>query len=215
MSDLYFADPKTLLLGALTGFIFGFLLHKSGVADFKVIVGQFLLKDFTMLKVMLTAISVGAIGIYGMRQFDIEVTLHIKTAALFGNILGGILFGIGMVMLGYCPGTGVAAAATGSRHAIFGLLGMLVGAAAYAEVYPLFKTSVLESGNFGKVTFDSITGISPWVFIHIIIIGSLAIFYLLKKIDKKPKIYRGTGESKSKKIKLKIKKRKPVKSSVH
>jgi hypothetical protein len=68
MSEHFFADANTLLLGGVTGFVFGFLLQKGGVADFRVIVGQFLLKDFTMLKVMLSAVVVGAIGIYGMRQ---------------------------------------------------------------------------------------------------------------------------------------------------
>jgi len=184
MFDGLLADQKTLLLGASTGFVFGFLLQKGGVADFRVIVGQFLLKDFTMLKVMLSAVVVGAIGIYGMRQMGLEVELHIKNAALLGNVLGGVIFGIGMATLGYCPGTGVAAMATGSRHAVAGVLGMIFGAALYAEAYPAMKSSVLGVGDFGKETLGTLTGLSPWWFILLIACAALGVFLALERLEK-------------------------------
>ncbi|MHC5001987.1 MAG: YeeE/YedE thiosulfate transporter family protein, partial [Planctomycetota bacterium] len=109
-----FADPTSLALGAATGLVFGFLLQKGGVTRFQVIVGQFLLKDFTVLKVMLTAIVVGAIGIYGMRAAGMDVPLHVKGTALLANVLGGLIFGVGMAILGYCPGTALAAIGDGS-----------------------------------------------------------------------------------------------------
>lgn len=108
MFEHFFANPSTILMGGVTGFLFGFLLQKGGVTRYNVIVGQFLLKDFTVLKIMLTAVIVGSVGIYGMRALGLDVNLHVKTTALLGNALGGLIFGAGMAVLGYCPGTAVA-----------------------------------------------------------------------------------------------------------
>lgn len=182
MYEHFFADPITILLGALTGLVFGFLLQKGGVTRFSVIAGQFLLKDFTVLKVMLTAIVVGAIGIYGMLLMGAlgPDELHIKNATLLGNGLGGVIFGIGMAVLGYCPGTGVAAIGDGSRHAIAGLVGMLVGAGVYAEVYPWMKSSILGIGDFQKATLASATGLSPWWFIVALAMIAIVLFLLLE-----------------------------------
>jgi hypothetical protein len=175
-----FDTPDKLALGLITGVAFGFLLHKGGVTKFRTIVGQFLLKDFTVLKVMLTAVVVGGIGIYGLLGVDLA-SLHVKTMVLGGVVLGGLIFGVGMTLLGYCPGTGVAAMAEGSRHAIVGVLGMLVGAAIYAEVAPLMKATVLQIGNFGKITLADVTGLSPWVFLAALTVGATLLFAALER----------------------------------
>ncbi len=157
-----FASPTTLLLGALTGLVFGFLLQKGGVTRFQTIVGQLLLRDFTMIKIMLTAVVVGGVGIYGMLAMGMDVGLHVKNAAILGNLVGGVIFGVGMAILGYCPGTGVAAIGDGSRDAIPGVLGMLVGAAVYAEAHPWLKATLLDPLDLGKETLITATGIGPW-----------------------------------------------------
>ena len=174
MYEPFFASPGTLLMGAVTGLIFGFLLQKGGVTRYNVIVGQFLLKDFTMMKIMLTAVVVGGIGIYGMLEVGMITKLHVKAAHLLANAVGGVLFGIGMAVLGYCPGTGVAALGDGSRHAIPGVLGMIVGAALYAETYPWMKANVLGLGDLGKETLVTVTGLSPWWFMAALAIAVIA-----------------------------------------
>lgn len=185
MFENFFSDSNTLILGGVTGLAFGFLLQKGGVTRFNVIVGQFLLKDFTVLKIMLTAIVTGAIGIYGLRHLGFEFPLHIKNTALLGNAVGGLIFGAGMAVLGYCPGTGIAAIGDGSRHAIFGVLGMLAGAALYAEVYPLLKSQVLGIGDFGKVTFATATDLSPWWFILSLLVLAVVGLNALERWEQK------------------------------
>ncbi len=152
-----------LALGLLTGFFFGFLLQKGQVTKYRVILGQFLLRDFTMLKIMLTAVVVGGFGVFALLDFGLVESLHIKPMILGSVITGGAILGIGMGILGYCPGTLVAAIAEGSRHAIFGLLGALLGAVVYAEVYPLFESTLLKMGDFGKITLNGLTGGSPYL----------------------------------------------------
>jgi hypothetical protein len=175
-----FDTPEKLALGLITGVVFGFLLQKGQVTKFRTIVGQFLLKDFTVLKVMLTAVIVGGIGVYAMHGME-WASLHIKPLVLGGVVFGGLIFGAGMALLGYCPGTGVAAVAEGSRHAIFGVLGMLVGAALYAEVYPLLKSTVLTVGSVGKVTLPDATGLSPWFYLVSLAIGGALLFLALER----------------------------------
>lgn len=179
-----FDDPLTLLLGGLTGMVFGFLLQRGGVTRFRVILGQFLLKDFTVLKVMLTAVVVGGVGIYGMRAMGLDVPLHVKDAALLGNALGGAIFGVGMAVLGYCPGTGVAAIGEGSRHAIPGVLGMIAGAAVYAEVYPWMKSEILDVGTMGKATLESVSGLSPAWLIALVLVAAAGLALALERYER-------------------------------
>ncbi|RME94088.1 MAG: YeeE/YedE family protein, partial [Verrucomicrobia bacterium] len=117
------------------GMLFGWLLHRGGVTDYNVIVNQFRLRDFTVMKIMLTAVVVGGAGVLLLHQSG-HAQWHIKPAHLLGVILGAALFGVGMVLYGYCPGTGLAATATGSVHALVGLAGMLVGGVLFALAHP-------------------------------------------------------------------------------
>lgn len=178
-----FDSTSMLIAGLLTGVVFGFLLQRGGVTRYNTIVGQFLMKDFTVLKVMLTAIITGAVGIWGMLAIGMlePSGLHIKSAALVANGLGGVIFGVGMAVLGYCPGTGVAALGDGSKHAWYGLLGMVFGAGVYAEVYPLIADNLLKVADEGKVTFADVSGISPWWFILGLAVIAGVVFYLLEK----------------------------------
>ena len=179
-----FADWQTLLLGALTGFVFGFLLQKGGVARADVIIGQFLLRDFTVLKIVLTAIVVGGFGVYALLGMGLLDSMHIKNAAIWGNVLGGVIFGVGMALLGYCPGTGVAAVGDGARDAIFGVIGMVAGAALFAEVYPWFDARVLDPLDLGRETLATITGIAPWIYLAAIAVISILLFRWFDSIER-------------------------------
>jgi hypothetical protein len=182
--NTFFASPGLLIGGALAGFVFGFLLQKAKVSDFDTIVGQFLLKDFTVLKVMLTAIVVGGFGVYALNAGGMAA-LHVKGTALGGNIIGGLIFGVGMAVLGYCPGTAVAAASTGARDALWGILGMLFGAVVYAFAYPTMKTTVLAMGDLGKVTVASLTGVSPLIILAVLAVGALGVFRIVTPLEQR------------------------------
>lgn len=177
-------DPWPLSLGGLAaGVVFGVLLQKGQVTKYRVIVGQFLLVDHTVLKVMLTAVLVGAIGVYGLLALGWIEHLHVKPALLLGVITGGLVFGVGMTGLGYCPGTGVAAAATGSRSAWFGMLGGVVGAAIFAEAWPWLSTHVLPVGDLGKVTLPELAHASPWWFVAGLAVLAGALFAAIRRSE--------------------------------
>ena len=169
-----------LILGLITGVVFGILLQQGRVLRFEKQVGAMLLKDMTILKFMLSAIIVGMIGINLLVQLGI-VTLKIKAVYVGANIIGGLLFGAGWAVMGYCPGTSLGALGEGRWHAVWAILGMLVGAALYAEVYPLMKKTVLTWGALGKLTLPQVLGVSPWIVILVCIILFGFCFLLFEK----------------------------------
>lgn len=96
------------------------------VAKFNVLIGQLLLPDFTVAKIMLTAIIVGMIGVFTPHHFG-KIELHIKPTRIGANLIGGLVFGAGFALLGYCPGTGAAALGQGSWDVLFGIAGLVAG----------------------------------------------------------------------------------------
>ena len=175
-----FDTTYMILAGIGTGLVFGFLLQRAHVTRYQTILAQFLFADYTVLKVMLTAIVVGSIGIYGMLELGWIKNLHIKPALVLATALGGLIFGVGMALLGYCPGTGIAAAGEGSRHAILGVLGMVLGAGLYAETMPYFQNTLLKAADYGKIRLADETGTSPWVWIAGLALLSAVVFWRIK-----------------------------------
>lgn len=169
-----------LILGLVTGIIFGFLLQKGQVLRFEKQVGFLCLKDMTIIKFMFSAILVGMVGIYFFSDAGI-ISLKLKGTIIAAQIIGGLLFGIGWAICGYCPGTSVGALGEGRWHAVWAIIGMLFGAALYAEIYPLIQNNLLLWGKLGKISIPSITGINHWIIILIFITGVAGLFCWLEK----------------------------------
>jgi uncharacterized membrane protein YedE/YeeE len=185
-----FDEPLKLVLGLVTGILFGFLLQKGQVAKFQRILGQFLLKDFTVMKIMATAIAVGTIGVHVMVAMGVA-SLSIQTASLARVIVGGVLFGTGLAIFGLCPGTSVAACGEGRRDAMVGVLGMFVGAGLYVAAFPALQPMIKSLADFGKVTLPEFTGTSPWLWaggLAVVIAIALAILERVrpKQLDTTP-----------------------------
>jgi hypothetical protein len=169
-----------LLSGFITGLIFGFLLQKGQVLRYDKQLGAMRILDMTIMKFMLSSILVSMIGLYGFYEFGL-IKFSIKETVLGANIIGGLLFGVGWGIVGYCPGTAVGAVAEGRWDALFGLAGMLVGAALFAEAYPLLKTTILTWGNYGKITIQTILGVGPWPVIAVLSALFLGLFWLFER----------------------------------
>ena len=145
------ADSGRRILSAiLFGLAFGFLLQKGGVGKYHILMGQLLLQDFTVVKVMLTAIVVGMIGIFTLHRFA-KVNLHIKPTRIGANVIGGLVFGAGFALIGYCPGTVAAALGQGNYDALFAMAGLVLGSWIFAEFSTGIKGTVEKWGDLGKV----------------------------------------------------------------
>lgn len=122
------------------------------------------LTDFTVMKIMLTAIAVGMIGIFSMHALGL-VQLHVKPTRYAANITGGLIFGVGFALLGYCPGTGAAALGQGNYDAIAGIMGLLVGSYLYAEMSGYLDSTILKWGTRGRIMLPDLVGARLPIFI--------------------------------------------------
>ena len=146
---------RQLLWGLLFGIIFGFLLQKGGVAKYHVLIGVLLLRDFTVIKVMLSAILVGMIGIFALQRAGL-VKPHLKPTRYLANSGGGIIFGIGFALAAYCPGTGAAALGQGNLDALGVVAGMITGSFLFAEMSGWIGRNVNPIGERGELTWPQL-----------------------------------------------------------
>jgi uncharacterized membrane protein YedE/YeeE len=169
-----------LIYGIITGIMFGFFLQKSRVLRYDKQLGALCFKDMTIVKFMISAILVGMVGIYMLLDLGLA-ELSLKSTVLGGNIIGGLIFGIGWGLLGYCPGTSAGALGEGRWDAVWGILGMVTGAALFAEAYPVLKKTVLTWGDFGKITFTQIFHVNHWVVIIFFLVTGVAACFWFEK----------------------------------
>ena len=123
--------------GLLCGVLFGFVLESAGFGSPCKLTGQFRLTDWSVLKVMFTAIVVAAFGLWLLRSVGLvaEDSMFVPGAMLAAAAIGGALVGAGFAIGGYCPGTSVVGLFSGRLDALVFLIGLLVGTFAFAGVY--------------------------------------------------------------------------------
>ena len=169
-----------LMYGLITGILFGFLLQKGRVIRYDKQIAALRLQDMTIVKFMLSHIAVAMVGVYFLYDMGL-VKLSLKATILGGVVIGGLLFGLGWGLLGYCPATSLGALGEGRWDSLWGIMGMLVGAGLYAEAYPYLVKTVLTWGNYGKITIPQVLGINHWFVIVPFIVLTLLLFRWFEK----------------------------------
>lgn len=178
--------PKALLLG----FLFGWSLNKAGLTHYARIVNVYRLRDMTVIRFMLTALLVGAILIQLGLDLGFATRAPIPPTAMLANLVGGIVFGIGMATAGYCPGTIVAEAGEGRLDAwIAGLSGLGVGALSFGLLQPTIMPAIARIGSIGRVTFAELLGANPWLVLLVVAQLIVMVLLLLERV--------GTGDGES------------------
>jgi hypothetical protein len=132
--------PETWIsytLAILSGFGFGFVLERAGFGSSRTLAAQFYLRDMRVLKVMFSAIVTAMLGLVvlrtaGVLDFD---AIYVNPTAIPPQVAGGVVFGVGFVVGGYCPGTSIVAAVTGKLDAVAFLGGAAVGILGFAGAY--------------------------------------------------------------------------------
>ena len=165
-----------LIKGLGTGIIFGFLLHRGGVTEYNVLVGQLLLQDFTVAKIILTAIVVGMLGVHFLSDKGF-IELSPKSGSLRRTIPGSLIFGVGFALLGYCPGTIAGAIGRGGLDALIpGLLGIFSGSFLFAAFYEKYSDSI-EKNKFKVKTVPEFFKINHWKII--VPLSALIVLFLV------------------------------------
>jgi uncharacterized membrane protein YedE/YeeE len=169
-----------LLLGLAIGMAIGAVMQMGGASSYRKILGALLLKDMTIIKLILMTIAVTTVGIYALDLGNLA-HMDIKPTYVVGIVIAGLIFGVGFAISGYCPGTCVLASAEGKTDAMFTVLGGLAGAAIYAVVYPLMAP-LISMTNYGEITLASVFNVSNgiWIAVPFSAILLLLVFRVLK-----------------------------------
>lgn len=177
----YIATPSVLLTGLLIGIAFGFLLQAANISKFNKIIGQFLLKDFTMLKIMISAIIAGIVILYSTYGLGFIKNIPMPHSSTISIVVGGLIFGVGLAISGYCPGTTFVAIGQGSKDAIFAAIGLFLGGGIYAELHKWFTVKLFHNAPANVSTLPQLLGMSPILFIILFIILLSSFLYFIRK----------------------------------
>jgi uncharacterized protein len=187
---------NTTIIILILGFLFGAILQYANLNRYNVISGLATLENFAVAKAITVAIGFGAIIIAIEIGFGFA-TYHIKPFLLGGIAIGGIIFGVGMAILGYCPGTLPISLGEGSIDAILGIIGGLVGGFIYTILLPSIQG--ILGPDLGSISLYTLVGQHQFIFylLDIIIgIGFVWMGFILNKKEKSSNykwLYAGIG----------------------
>jgi len=172
-SSIEFSLAADLAIALALGVGFGFALERAGFGSARKLTAVFYLYDMAVVKVMFSAVVTTMIGLFALSaigMLDLS-QLYVEPTNLTAQGVGGLLFGAGFLIGGYCPGTSMAAIATGRKDGLVFALGMLAGVYAYAEFTPQLDTWYKATAS-GELTLPSITGIGMgwWTLLFIAIL---------------------------------------------
>ena len=172
----FISDTLALLSALPLGLAFGFLLERAGFANPRNVVGQFLLTDLRVLKMMFTALVTAMLGVLALAHFsliDLSLLL-IPPTHLPDQLIGGALLGLGLITAGYCPGTSVVGAATGRIDAWLCLVGISLGVMLFAAIDPSIA-GLLGRASATRSSLPQVLGIpSGWIALAVTIMAAAA-----------------------------------------
>ena len=176
----------SFLLAVIIGFFFGFFLERGGLGNPHKLTGVFYLTDFTVPKVMFTAIVTAGIGLYLMSDLKLLELSRIWIVPTFfwPQIIGGSLFGVGFVLSGYCPGTAVAGLGSGRIDALITLIGVASGSMVFAVFYPILE-KFYNSSAMGGVTLPKLMHLNHWLVLFLVLASAITMFIMLERFEKR------------------------------
>ena len=181
-------DYGTAGTGLATGILFGYVLEQAGFGSPCKLTAQFRLRDWSVFKVMFTAIIVASVGILLLQINNTfgSTGFYVPKAFLGATLVGGALIGAGFAVGGYCPGTSVVGAMSGRIDGFIFAFGMVVGIWMFSGVFDTsWMQDILSSGKVEARTLPQLLGISPWLVVLAMIVMAAAGFMLGNKFEKR------------------------------
>jgi uncharacterized membrane protein YedE/YeeE len=173
---------STYVIALFLGVFFGFSLNKAGLTKYHKIVNVFRFTDMAVLKFMMMALVVSMSGLYLLRGLGLVTFPNVPATYVAGNLVGGLIFGVGMALSGYCPGTCAAGSGEGKLdYLIPGLLGFLVGAAIYGLTYQQVFPAISAIANVGNVVIPDLWNLSPFLTVIFFALMAMFLFYLIDR----------------------------------
>ncbi len=190
ISTFYSTDAldtsRALVAAGGVGLLLGFILETSGLGSSRRITGVFYLKNMTLVKVMLTAILTCAFGLHYLIELGwlgTDAVYYLPT--VYGAyVVGGLIFGAGFVMGGWCPGTAVTGLGSGKIDALVFLIGAILGSSVYDDLFKFIKP-LYNYGDKGTVFIYNTLGVSRLIFLIILSVAAIVCFWLCGYVEKR------------------------------
>jgi hypothetical protein len=187
LSEFGLLSPNLALVAAVAlGLAFGFFLEQGGLGNARKLAGQFYGTDFTVLKVMFSAIVTAALGLFWLAWagfLDLS-RVYVLPTYVMPQLVGGLVFGVGFVMGGLCPGTSCVAASSGRLDGVVLLVGMLFGIVVFNELYQLLAT-FYESTPMGQVTLPRLIGVPHGLGVFAIALMAVGAFVVASRFEQR------------------------------
>ena len=179
------SQAMNLWLAIPIGFLFGFALHHGGFTDSRKIGKVFYFKDVDVPIVMFTAIVTGMLGLWGLSLIGFLDTglFYFLPTYLLPVAVGGLLFGVGMVVGGFCPGTAVASVATGKIDPLVFIIGFFIGSLAFGDFYPVWG-DFYNSDYRGVWRLDQLFGLELGATVLLMVVIAIAGSMFLRLVQR-------------------------------
>lgn len=175
-------SPLGWTAALLVGLAFGFWLERAGFGSSRKLAAVFYLRDFAVVQVMFTAVATAAVGLAALDAAGlVDASRVYRMETLLGpQILGGLIFGAGFVIGGWCPGTAMVGLASGKLDALVFIGATMLGSLAYAFAWPQLAP-LQEVGACGVVTLPELLHLSPLAVGVIVALVALVAFTALHR----------------------------------
>lgn len=181
-----FGEDASLLVALLVGIGFGFFLERAGFGSARKLVAQFYLSDLAVFKVMFTAIVTAMLGLTLLSSLGVLDLNEIYLVPTYwpSQIVGGLLLGAGFVIGGYCPGTSIAAVATGRIDGLIYVLGLTAGTLGFSVLFPLLE-GFYAAGSAGELTLPLLLNLPRAVVVSAVVVMAIAGFSAAPGIERR------------------------------
>jgi uncharacterized membrane protein YedE/YeeE len=170
------------IVALVIGVAFGFALERAGLGSARKLAGQFLLRDFTVIKVMFTAIVTAMLGIFWLGRLGVidAAFLYVPDTYLAPQAAGGVLFGAGFALAGLCPGTSCVSAATGRGDGLAVVFGLFAGVTTIGLFFAPVQ-AFYESGARGAWTLPALLHLAPGAVVLLVVAVALLLFAAVER----------------------------------
>jgi uncharacterized membrane protein YedE/YeeE len=187
-APLVLSDTVNLLTAVIIGLFFGFFLEQGGMGNPHKLTGVFYRTDFAVPKMMFTAILVAATGICllsDLKVLDMSRVWIIPTF-FWPQLVGGVLFGLGYLVSGYCPGTAAAGLASGRLDALVTMIGIGSGTLLFSVLYPLLEV-FYKTSDMGTATLPELLKVNHWTLLVLVYVSAGIMFFAMERHERRRK----------------------------
>ncbi|HEX6641922.1 MAG TPA: YeeE/YedE thiosulfate transporter family protein [Thermoanaerobaculia bacterium] len=180
------ATSTSALVAALAiGVAFGWFLERGGMGNARKLAAQFFLADFTVIKVLFSALITAMVGAFVLTRIGVldASRLYVPETYLAPQLVGGALFGVGFAIVGLCPGTSCVAGASGKLDGLAAIAGLLLGVLAFAEADWL--ADFYGSTPRGVFTLPELLGIHEGAVVAGVLTMAAALFAVAERMEKR------------------------------